>query len=44
MFVIFVIKSDLGRDCKQIKNVRKVARDLGEPFTDEQLEAMITIC
>lgn len=29
---------------EQIKNVRKVARDLGEVFTDEQLEAMINEC
>lgn len=29
---------------EQIKNIRKVARDLGEVFTDEQLEAMINEC
>jgi hypothetical protein len=29
---------------EQVKNIRKVARELGEVFTDEQLEAMITEC
>lgn len=29
---------------EQVKNLRKVSRDIGKTFTDEQLEAMIHEC
>ncbi|XP_024366731.1 caltractin isoform X1 [Physcomitrium patens] len=41
---LFEMFDEEGRGKVSVKNLRKVSRDIGKTFTDEQLEAMIHEC